>query len=158
MSEPITIRKKNPLRKAEIPVIGIALFYLFIFYAMADGDLGLMFSKLFSTENGIIGLTFAVMGFGITIFLGLLQVSKISITDKDLIASSRIGLKKRYPLGSLEACRIKWYREKGRRFPFFQWNFKDGRKLQIVGHHYKGLKPLILHLRSGFGEKLIEMK
>ena len=158
MSDPIVIKKTNPLRKAEIPVIGIISFYLFMFYTMSSGKLGLMFSKLFSFENGIIGLTIAAMGFGISIFLNFLQVSRISLTNSQLIASPRIGFKKKYELSGLDKCIIRWYENKTGRFPFIQFNFSNGKKLQVPGHQYKGLKPLILHLREELGDKLKETK
>ncbi len=158
MSKPIVIRKINPLRKAEIPILGIVFFYLFLFYAMSGGNLGLMFSKLFSFENGIIGLTFAIMGFGLSVLLNFLQVSKISLTTTDLIAFPRLGFKKKYPLSGLEKCLIRWYENKSGRFPFIQFNFSDDRKVQIIGHQYKRLKPLILYLRHELGEKLKEIK
>lgn len=158
VSDPIVIKKINPLRKAELPIIGIILFYLFMFYTMSAGDLGIMFTELFSFDNGIIGLTIAAMGFGTSVLLNFLQVAKISMTSNHLIASPRIGFKKKYVLSALDKCLIKWYENKAGRFPFIQFNFSDGKKLQIPGHQYKGLKPLILHLRDELGEKLSEKK
>lgn len=158
MSTSIVIRKKDPLRKAEIPIIGVVFFYLFIFYAKAAGDLGLMLSKLFALENGVIGLTFAAFGFGSSVLLNLLQVSRITMTDNQIIASPRLGFSKKYPLDNLDKCLIRWYKNKAGRFPFIQFNFAEGRKMQIDGYQYTGLKPLILHLREEMNEKLKETK
>ncbi len=158
MSSSIVIRKKNPLRKAEMPITGVIFFYLFIFYAMAAGDPGLMFSKLFAFENGVIGLTFAAFGFGSSVLLNLLQVSRITMTGTYIIASPRLGFRKKYLLADLDKCHIRWYENKAGRFPFIQFNFVDGRKVQIDGYQYTGLKPLILYLRSDFERILREIK
>ncbi len=158
MSQSIIIRKKDPLRKAEIPIVGVVFFYFFIFYAMASGDIGLMMSKLFSFENGIIGLTFATLGFGTSVLLNLMQVSKIKLTETQIIASPRLGFKRKYPLDDLDKCLIRWYENKAGRFPFIQFNFNLAGKMQIDGYQYKGLKPLILYLREELKHKLNETK
>ena len=158
MNKRITIRKKNSLRKAEIPIIAIGLFYFFLFYSMSSGKLSVMITELFSFENGIIGLTMAILGFMVTVLLNMLQVSKISLTNDYLIASPRLGSSKKFLIQDLEMCRIKWYDGKDRRYPFFQFNFNNGKMFQIIGHHYKGLKPLILHLRDSLRDKLNEIQ
>ena len=139
MDKPIIIRRKNALRKVEIPILGATFFYLFMFFAMASGDLALMFSKLFSVDDGIIGFTVAVFGFAGSVLLNFLHLSKISLDDKRINVISRLGFKKGYELAALEKCFIKWYDGKDRRYPFFQFNFADGKKLQFAGHHFKGL-------------------
>ena len=158
MNKRITIRKKNSLRKAEIPIIAIGLFYFFLFYSMSSGKLSVMITELFSFENGIIGLTMAILGFMVTVLLNMLQVSKISLTNDYLIASPRLGSSKKFLIQDLEMCRIKWYEGKDRRYPFFQFNFNNGKMFQIIGHHYTGLKPLILHLRDSLRDKLNEIQ
>ena len=158
MNKRITIRKKNSLRKAEIPIIAIGLFYFFLFYSMSSGKLSVMITELFSFENGIIGLTMAILGFMVTVLLNMLQVSKISLTNDYLIASPRLGSSKKFLIQDLEMCRIKWYDGKDRRYPFFQFNFNNGKMFQIIGHHYTGLKPLILHLRDSLRDKLNEIQ
>lgn len=158
MNKRITIRKKNSLRKAEIPIIAIGLFYFFLFYSMSSGKLSVMITELFSFENGIIGLTMAILGFMVTVLLNMLQVSKISFTNDYLIASPRLGSSKKFLIQDLEMCRIKWYDGKDRRYPFFQFNFNNGKMFQIIGHHYTGLKPLILHLRDSLRDKLNEIQ
>ncbi|MEQ9425486.1 MAG: hypothetical protein RJQ09_13770 [Cyclobacteriaceae bacterium] len=154
----ITIYKKNPLRKAEIPVLGIFFMYLFLFYTMAAGDFRLMFSKIFSFDSAIIGLTFGILGFVLTVLLGMLRVNRITLTKEQFIASTRLGFKKKYPLSDLEKCYIKWYPMKDRDYPLFQFNFNGDKKLHVVGHQFKNLKPLILHLRHEMTDKLEEYK
>lgn len=117
-----------------------------------------MITELFSFENGIIGLTMAILGFMVTVLLNMLQVSKISLTNDYLIASPRLGSSKKFLIQDLEMCRIKWYEGKDRRYPFFQFNFNNGKMFQIIGHHYTGLKPLILHLRDSLRDKLNEIQ
>jgi hypothetical protein len=157
-TDSFTIKKKNPLAKLEIPALAVNIFYFFLFYSMASGDIGLMISNLMSFENGIIGLTFVIAGFGITVILNWLRVSKICIDANHLMVANRLGMNKKYSIVDLEKCMIKWYDGKGRRFPFIQFNFKEETKVQIAGHHYRNLKPFILFLRSEAVGKLHETK
>ena len=142
----------------EIPILVVNIFYYFLFYSMASGDLRLMVSNLLSFNNGIIGLTFAISGFGLSVAFNRFQIASISINNNSLVVKNRLGLSKRYPLTGLEKCLIKWYDGRGRRYPFIQLNFQDKKKLQIAGHQYRNLKPFILFLRSEIREKLQETK